>query len=287
MKCKIVSIFFLALGVFIFAGRVIAQEKTVSHLDYEKNLILDSDLDGLTDKGEKEIFKTDLSNPDSDGDGFLDGAEVLSGNDPLDSTSPVATRTIIQNSFPAEKDVAWSWYVTRATGLTSFILLYVVMFLGLSIRTPILNRLVSPLNALNVHTWLSVQALILVFVHGGALLFDKFLKFNLADVTIPFVSQVYTNQIAVGILATYLLIILLGTSYAKNILHYRLWRAIHFLNVAFYIMAVYHSLSLGTDLARGSFRVVFIWANVFLALLIVVNIVIGIFRFIRSKHRIT
>jgi hypothetical protein len=46
------------------------------------NINLDSDADGLTDAQEK-IYSTNANNPDTDGDGFLDGAEVSGGYDPL------------------------------------------------------------------------------------------------------------------------------------------------------------------------------------------------------------
>ncbi len=42
----------------------------------------DYDQDGLSDRMELN-FHTDLSNPDSDGDGFLDGMEIKNGYDPL------------------------------------------------------------------------------------------------------------------------------------------------------------------------------------------------------------
>lgn len=43
---------------------------------------LDTDNDGLSDKMELN-FHTNLTNPDTDGDGYKDGAEVDSGHDPL------------------------------------------------------------------------------------------------------------------------------------------------------------------------------------------------------------
>ncbi|MDO9399549.1 MAG: L,D-transpeptidase family protein [bacterium] len=44
----------------------------------------DYDNDGLSDEMEIK-FKTDLTNPDTDGDGYKDGAEIAKGYNPLDS----------------------------------------------------------------------------------------------------------------------------------------------------------------------------------------------------------
>ena len=41
----------------------------------------DTDFDGMTDEEERE-FGTDPENPDTDGDGYLDGVEVLRGYNP-------------------------------------------------------------------------------------------------------------------------------------------------------------------------------------------------------------
>ena len=43
----------------------------------------DSDHDGLNDAEEIAVYHTDLLKPDTDGDGYSDGKEVLSGYDPL------------------------------------------------------------------------------------------------------------------------------------------------------------------------------------------------------------
>ncbi len=43
---------------------------------------IDSDSDGLDDLHESSVYTTDPSNPDTDGDGFLDGAEVFGGYNP-------------------------------------------------------------------------------------------------------------------------------------------------------------------------------------------------------------
>ncbi|MES2087921.1 MAG: hypothetical protein V4467_02920 [Patescibacteria group bacterium] len=47
-----------------------------------KMLAVDTDSDGLKD-WEEQLWKTDPKNPDSDGDGALDGEEIKTGRDPL------------------------------------------------------------------------------------------------------------------------------------------------------------------------------------------------------------
>ncbi len=49
---------------------------------------LDSDEDGLTDAYELLVSHTDPHNPDSDGDGWMDGEEVLNGTDPNVADQP-------------------------------------------------------------------------------------------------------------------------------------------------------------------------------------------------------
>ncbi len=50
--------------------------------DKKRNADVDTDKDGLSDALEFQ-FKTDIKNPDTDGDGFLDGNEIKNGYSPL------------------------------------------------------------------------------------------------------------------------------------------------------------------------------------------------------------
>ena len=45
--------------------------------------VADTDADGLTDWAEVKIYKTNPLNPDTDGDTYKDGQEVINGYDPL------------------------------------------------------------------------------------------------------------------------------------------------------------------------------------------------------------
>ena len=76
----------LFLTVVIMSFTVSIAQEIVSTVAYQEGTpIYDRDLDGLTDEGEVQLYKTDMYNPDTDGDGIFDGVEVVNGTDPLRS----------------------------------------------------------------------------------------------------------------------------------------------------------------------------------------------------------
>jgi hypothetical protein len=68
--------------------------------------IIDTDMDGLSDNDEN-IYGTDRFNPDTDGDGQSDGAEVrAAGTDPLDPTSFLGVTKILHDGDSV--DLTWT-----------------------------------------------------------------------------------------------------------------------------------------------------------------------------------
>lgn len=59
--------------------------KTIRETRARNPKIFDTDKDGLTDYEESGVWKTDANNSDSDGDGYVDGAELFAGYNPLGS----------------------------------------------------------------------------------------------------------------------------------------------------------------------------------------------------------
>lgn len=57
-------------------------------LDCDQGLLQDTDGDGLTDQSERDLYGTDPTRSDTDGDGIDDGTEVGEGSDPLDAADP-------------------------------------------------------------------------------------------------------------------------------------------------------------------------------------------------------
>ena len=251
-------------------GVVLAEE--APGVDYGNNLVLDMDLDGLTDEGEKQIYKTDPNNPDTDGDGILDGAEVLSATNPLDSISPSAVQNITVREFPGGESDKWSWYLSRAGGLISFLLLYLAIFFGIAIRFPILRKFFQPIDSLNFHAWISAQALIFVVIHGLVLLTDEYLNFSLKDIFVPLASTYQPELVTLGVLGMYSMIAIILTSYFRKHTSQRIWRITHFLNIVLYGVAFFHAYYLGTDLESGLAREIFLGMNILLFILFVASL---------------
>ncbi len=63
--------------------------------------LTDSDNDGITDFDELELYGTDPMSADTDGDGFIDGVEIIGGYDPL---NPVR-ETVVEYQSPKEAGV--------------------------------------------------------------------------------------------------------------------------------------------------------------------------------------
>jgi hypothetical protein len=258
-------------------------------VNYNGQEPIDSDLDGLTDQAEIQVYKTDPNNPDTDGDGYFDGAEVLAGSNPLDKNStPISISGQVQSvAVPTKSETPWAWYVSRAAGLVGFVLLYISIFLGLTIRLPFMRKYFSPLYAINGHRWIALQAVVMALIHGSALLFDKYLGFKLINVFVPFTAAYQTGFVALGIISFYLMVLLVASSYGRKYLTPKLWRGIHFLNIILYIFVIIHAYNLGTDMKIPLVRNIFVYANVALIWLMITNMYTRIRTNIERKNATT
>ena len=160
------------------------------------------------------------------------------------------------------------WYLTRSSALVGFLLLWISIFLGLAIRTPLLNRIIKPIYSVRNHCWISLPALIFATIHGLSLLGDKYVHFNLGNIFIPFYPQngiaVDPSFLSLGIIGFYIMIILVFSSYLRKYIPQSVWRGIHFLNVGLFVIIFIHALYLGTDMKNDTVRGIFIIANSFI-----------------------
>lgn len=223
-------------------------------------IVQDTDMDGLTDQGERDIYKTNPLLRDTDGDGVGDGTEVINKTDPLDPADSVLAEsgeaTQADSIFGDPKKFAW--HLARASGIAAFILLTIVVISGLIIssRVLIFFRLIHPANSLAIHQTLSWLALALVVLHFFSLFFDNFLRLQISEILVPFMMDRNLktdlgfdlgNAITLGIIAFYLLLMLMLSSYFRAKMPFKLWRGLHYFSFFAYALFVLHGWTSGTD----------------------------------------
>ncbi|MFZ2190320.1 MAG: ferric reductase-like transmembrane domain-containing protein [Candidatus Magasanikiibacteriota bacterium] len=245
-KISILSVLIL-ISIFVNSKNVLAvSTTTTANLYTESSPPLDTDIDGLTDQGETNIFGTDPLSPDTDGDGYLDGAEVLSKSDPLDYYSPGTIAEVAQEQAKT-KEVPWAWYSTRAAGIISYILLFLISVSGIALSTGLLYKFFGQVWGWRIHQWIGIFMILSLVGHVVALAFDKFVIFSIAELLIPFASDYKPILVALGIISFYFFIILISTSLFVIQTKYKLWRKIHYLSFPMFVGAFIHSIYLGTD----------------------------------------
>lgn len=148
----------------------------------------------------------------------------------------------------------WSqltWDIARAGGFVAYGLLTLALVTGLlhslkwgGDRWP---RLVNN----EVHTHLTLLALVFTVVHVVAVALDPFTAFHLNEILLPFVSHYRPLWMSFGIVALYLGIAVGVSTAVRPKIGYRAWRALHFITFATFVFATVHGLGTGSDSRTG------------------------------------
>jgi hypothetical protein len=139
------------------------------------------------------------------------------------------------------------WFITRATGAISLVLLTLTAALGIANvrRTRIGDTPRFVLDS--VHRSASLLAVSFVAVHILTTLLDAFAPITMVDIVIPFGSTYRPVWLGLGAVAFDLLLAIVVTSLVRRRLGYRAWRTTHWLAYATWPVALVHGLGTGTD----------------------------------------
>jgi methionine sulfoxide reductase heme-binding subunit len=139
------------------------------------------------------------------------------------------------------------WYVTRATGLVSLVLLTTSVLLGLLTAGRFSSGRWPRFLTQGMHRNVSLLVLVFLALHIGSTVLDSYTSISLAAAFVPFASSYKTLWLSLGAVALDLLVALVVTSVARGRLGYRTWRRVHWLAYACWPVAVAHGLGIGTD----------------------------------------
>jgi predicted ferric reductase len=142
---------------------------------------------------------------------------------------------------------AITWDVARAGGMTAYLLVTLSVVAGLAMTLQFQSMRWPRIINNELHNFLALLAAIFVGVHILAVALDPFTKFGLGDLLLPFVSAYRPIWMAMGIVALYLGLAVGLSTLLRPKLGYALWRRLHILTFATYLLVTLHGFFTGSD----------------------------------------
>jgi sulfoxide reductase heme-binding subunit YedZ len=152
----------------------------------------------------------------------------------------------------APANYAW-WLAGRSAGMVAMLLITASVILGLAMAARVVPQR-RRRGTVRLHQHLALISLAAIAAHGMLLAADPWLKAGVKGIVVPFAIGYRPLWTGLGILGGYLASILGLSFYVRRRIGARLWRRLHRLTVAVYVLALLHALGSGTDTAIPAVR---------------------------------
>jgi len=140
-----------------------------------------------------------------------------------------------------------AWIITRAAGLTAYLLFWLSTAWGLAVSSKILDGVLHRAFTYDFHEFLSLLAIGFVILHIGVLMLDRYMPFSLAEILVPFIAPYRPLWVGVGVIGWYLTILVTITFYIRRWIGSQTFRIIHYASYIAFIATALHGLLSGTD----------------------------------------
>jgi len=151
------------------------------------------------------------------------------------------------NWFFALDSVQLWWYVTRASGIVAYLLLWFSMVLGLAVTSKTLNRMLDRMFTYDFHQFISLLSIAFIVLHVAVLMLDRYMPYSIWQILVPFISPYRPFWVGVGVIGFYLTLLVTVTFYVRKWIGMRAFRLIHVLSLVGYLGATLHGIYSGTD----------------------------------------
>ena len=139
------------------------------------------------------------------------------------------------------------WYLMRASGVVSLLLLTGVFVLGIATTKRWRTRSLPGFAAVSLHRSIALLSVVFLAVHVLTAVADPYAVVSAASVVVPFVAGRSAFWVGLGALSLDLVAALIVTSLLRNRLSPKVWRGVHWAAYLAWPLAIGHSLGIGTD----------------------------------------
>jgi sulfoxide reductase heme-binding subunit YedZ len=148
------------------------------------------------------------------------------------------------------------WYTSRATGVAALLLLTGATVLGALTASRSGSTRWPRFAVSEVHQRVALTAVVFLAVHILSAVLDSFVNIPPVAAVVPFVSGYSPLWVGLGAVAFDLLLAVVVSSLLKARISAASWRAIHWLALVCWPVAVIHSIGIGPDTRFGWLQVV-------------------------------
>ncbi len=152
------------------------------------------------------------------------------------------------------------WYLSRSAGFVALSILWVSMALGLGLTNKMARLWPGAPAAFAIHEYTSLLGLAFAIYHGLVLMGDHYVDFSLPRLLTPFSIDYRTFWVGLGQIGFYVWLIVAASFYVRQFIGQKVWRLIHFINFATYMMGLFHGIYSGTD-SVASWAHVYYWVS--------------------------
>lgn len=145
------------------------------------------------------------------------------------------------------------WYVTRSAALVTWLAAALSILVGLTTSSRLLGRRPTIPWLVDFHRMLGGISAVFLGVHMLSLVFDSFVRFDLADLFVPWSASVpglSDSSIAWGVIAAWMLIAVELSSLVKDRLNQSVWHTIHLLSFGTLGFGTLHAIQTGSDITN-------------------------------------
>jgi sulfoxide reductase heme-binding subunit YedZ len=139
------------------------------------------------------------------------------------------------------------WYLTRASGIVTMVLLTITMVLGLITASRARARGWPGFAQQELHRRISILSMVFLAIHVVTSVLDTYVHIGWVAIVVPFTSPYSPFWVGLGAVAVDLMIAVFVSSLLRTRIRPGTWRSIHWLAYGCWPVALAHTFGLGTD----------------------------------------
>lgn len=144
------------------------------------------------------------------------------------------------------------WFLSRASGVTAYVLFWASMMMGLLMSTKTTRLWSTGPTFMAMHEFTSILGLLFAGFHALILLGDAFIQTDVVQILTPFLMDfgkdgAQSIWVGFGQLGFYALALILLSFYVRQRISYGVWRWLHFGTFIAYMLVTVHGMLAGSD----------------------------------------